>query len=383
MLLEVEPQAIAFYGDLRSPRVSLADASRALRSSIERIVNAGDSLGRRHYTLTAENFWQAGKHGIEPTLLELLDQHGNDWHARDALLDVATHARLDIYREKVLKSHGADYARLMQNSVDLHYILSLEREDDGAALAQALLSSVAVGEQVAPALMSRLAWKSLDARGLADVAARQFMRGKGGFHIDWALTREVADNAGPYDLYVLTRALLLRLSRSLKAEKGRGGGRRLEHHFAELVMDMLALTLDRADAPVARLTRLCLVLHRLVRDYCLGGADRQKLRSALEKSTEVRRLFLRGLINGTNRTEDGIWKAVFLYGSFAFWNDGDIAALAEPAFTQLVASMKARADMPAPAVSRPRERGPELHRESKKQLLWSCPRITGHGLFAM
>ncbi len=369
MLLEVEPQAVAFFGDLRSPQVALAEASTALVAAIERLVNSGDSLGRRHYTLTAENFWQAAKPGIETTLLALFDQHGRDWHARDALLDIATHARLDIFRDRVMKTHGGDYAKLMQNSVDLHYILSLERGDDGVAMAQALLSSVAVGEQVASALMSRLAWKSLDARGMADVATQQFMRGRRGFHIDWALTREVAHNAGPYDLYVLTRALLLRLARSLKAEKVRAGGRRLEHDFAELVMDMLALALDRADAPAARLARLCLVLHRIVRDFHLGGADRQKLRSALEKSTEVRRQFLRGLIDGTDKTEDGVWKAVFLYGSFALWVDGDDAALAEPAFTQLVASMKARAAMPAPAVSPPRERGPKLHKESKKQLL--------------
>lgn len=369
VLIEVEPQAVAFFGDLRSLQVSLAEASTSLAAAIERLVNAGDSLGRRHYILTAENFWQAGKPGIEATLLSLFDRHGSDWHARDALLDIATHARLDIFRDRVLKSHGGDYANLMQNSVDLHYILSLERGDDGAALAQALLSSVAVREQVASALMSRLAWKWLDARGMAEVAAQQFMRGRGSFLVDWALTHDVADNARPNDLYVLTRALLLRLARSLKAEKGRAGGRRLEHDFAELVMDMLALTLDRADAPAARLVRLCLVLHRIVRDFHLGGADRQKLRSALEKSTKVRRLFLRGLINRTDRSEDGVWKALFVYGSFAFWVDGDDAALAEPAFTELVASMNARAAVPAPAVSPPRERGPKLHKESKKQLL--------------
>lgn len=369
VLIVVEPQAVAFFGDLRSPQVSLAEASASLAAAIERLVNAGDSLGRRHYTLTAENFWQAGKPGIEATLLELFDQHGSDWHARDALLDIATHARLDIYRDRVLKTHDGDYAKLMHNSVDLYYILSLERGDDGASLAQALLSSVDVGEQVASALMSRLAWKSLDARGMADVATRQFMRGRGGFRIDWALTREVADNAGPHEIYSLTRALLLRLARSLKAKENRGGGRRLEHDFAELVMDMLALTLDRADASPVRLARLCLVLHHIVRDFHLGSADRHKLRSALERSTEVRRLFLRGLIDGTDRTEDGVWKAVCLYGSFAFWVDGDDAALAEPAFTQLVASMKARAAMPAPPMSLPRERGPKLHKESKRQLL--------------
>ena len=369
VLIKVEPQAVAFFGDLRSPQVSLAEASSALVATIERLVNAGDSLGRRQYTLTAENFWQAGKHGVEPTLLALFDEYGSDKHARDALLDIAIHSRLDTFRDRVLKTHGCDYSKLMQASVDLHYILSLEREDDGAALAQALLWSVAVEEQVVSALISRLAWKSLDAQGIAEVATRQFTSGRGGFHIDWALTREVADSAGPNDLFLLTRALLLRLSRSLKAEKGRAGGRRLEHDFAELVMDMLALALDRADSPALRLACLCLILHRLVRNFHLGGADRKKLRRALEKSTEVRRLFLQGLIDGTDKSEHGVLKAVYINGSFAIWVDGDDVALAEPAFTQLVSSVNASAAILAPTVSRPQVRGPKLHKEFKRQLL--------------
>lgn len=368
-LMKVEPQAVAFFGDLRNPLVPLADAGAALGGAIERLVNAGDTLGRNHYTLTAENFWQVGKAGIEGTLLQLFERHGDDWHARDALLDIGTHVRLEVYREDVLKTHGGSYASLIKNAGDLHYILSLERNDDGAALAQALLATPDVDESVASSLLTKLAWKWLDAYAMAEVAARQFLRGRGGFHIDWALTREVADSAEPQELYALTRALLVRVSRSFKAEKLNGGGRRQGHDFVELVMDMLALAIERSTSTAVRLSRLCLVLHRLVRDFHQSTADKQNLRSVLGKSTEVRRLFLRGLIEGTDKSSDGIWRAVFLYGTFVVWVDGDDAAIAEPGFTAMVTELKARADMPPPPEPPRSRRGPHLDQKSKTQLL--------------
>jgi hypothetical protein len=51
-LLSVEPQAVAFFGDLRHPEVPLHEASSALERSIRRLVTDGDSLGRSFYTLT-------------------------------------------------------------------------------------------------------------------------------------------------------------------------------------------------------------------------------------------------------------------------------------------------------------------------------------------
>lgn len=316
-LMTIEPQAVAFFGDLRSPQTSLAEAAEALTAAIERLVNVGDVLGRRHYTLTIENFWQVGKPGIADTLRLLFERHADDWRARDTLLDIATYVRLDLFREGVMKTHGWSYASLLKNHDDLHYIMSLERDDDGTALAQALVAAPDVAEQVASTLLTRLAWKWLDAREMAEVAARQFLRGRGAFHIDWALTREVADEAEPYNLYALTRSLLVRVGRSLRAERLDGGGRRQGHEFVELVMDMLALAIERSAYSPLRLSRLCLVLHRLVRDFHQGTADRQKLRSALEKATDVRRLFLRGLIEGTDRSSDSIWRSVFLYGTLS------------------------------------------------------------------
>jgi hypothetical protein len=368
-LMTIEPQAVAFFGDLRSPQTSLAQAAEALTAAIERLVNVGDVLGRRHYTLTIENFWQVGKPGIADTLRLLFERHADDWRARDTLLDIATYVRLDLFRERVMRSHGWSYANLLKSHDDLHYIMSLERDDDGTALAKALVAAPDVAEQVASTLLTRLAWKWLDAREMAEVAATQFLRGRGAFRINWALTRDVADDAEPRDLYVLTRALLIRLVRSFKAERTNGGGRRLGHEFVELVMDMLALVIDRAAASSVRVSRLCLVLHRLVRDFHQGTADKQKLGSALEKSTEVRRLFLRGLIEGTDGSSDAIWRAVFLYGTFVVWLDGDDTAIAEPGFTAMVAELKARATMPLPPEPPRIRRGPQLDKTSKAQLL--------------
>ena len=129
-LLEREPQALAFFGDLRNAKVPLAAAKKALTESIQRLVLQGDRLGRGLFNLTTENYWQAGPERLEPLLKELFQKHGDHHWARDALLDIATAARSDVLRRLVLKGHGNSYKRLIQKTMDLRYILELGQAGD-------------------------------------------------------------------------------------------------------------------------------------------------------------------------------------------------------------------------------------------------------------
>ena len=365
-LQAIEPQAVAFFGDLRSPRVSLAEAAAALRASIERLVTGGDDLGRRHYTLTAENYWQAGRPGIEPVLRELFDLHGEDWHARDALLAIATHSRLDVLRASVLRSHGGDYAKLIGNAVDLRYILALERNDDGDALAKALIADRNVGDSATAALLGSLAWKSLDRRAIVELVGRRVGLGLRGFHIDWALTHEVADAASAEQLHALTRSLLLRLSRSLAANESSGDGRR-EADFVGLVMDMLALVIERRELPPARASRLCRVMQRLVVTHHFGTVDQASLRAAIKVSSEVRRSLIRRVLAARDHSREAVWTALFSYVSFVHCDDGDVAAISDPVLADLVAERKALASRPVPPSPRS-VRTPEIGAHAMGQL---------------
>ena len=337
-LLEIEPQAVAFFGDLRSAQVPLADARAALKRSLDRLENTGDRLGRNQFTLTAENYWQAGKPGIEPTLLEAYDSVGSDWRARRALLDIATFARLDIFRDRVLREHGNDYAKLLGSPAELEYLLSLDRRDDAQALSDAARASPRLDEGTLRLLLGELSWKTLDATTIAALASKQYMRKGGGFSLGWALTHDVADSASPEQLAELTENLLSEMVKHFEDKRSENSER--YDNFAEAVHELIALVVQAKNLPVERATELCLTYYRAHSKLHFGSVDHGELRTALKLSDKVRQNLLRAVIAGSDRTPDGIWGAFISHGMYSPWQDGDVEALAEPGFTEMVMTLE-------------------------------------------
>jgi hypothetical protein len=347
-LLEVEPQAVAFFGDLRSSQVSLPEASAALKRSLVRLDTLGDSLGRNQFTLTAENYWQAAKPGIELTLLEAYDSTDSDWHARSALLDIATHARLDIFRNKVLSEHGNDYVKLLGNSAQLVYLMSLERDDDAEALAHAAKASPCLDERTLRLLLGELAWTKFDASTIADLASKQYMRRGGGFDLGWALTHEVADSASPEQLAALAEDLLDHLVKHFDAQRDQHQGR--YDNFAETVEELIALVVQAKNLSVERATHLCLAYYQAHSKLHLGSFHQSQLHTALAKSNAVRRNLLREVISLSDRTANAIWKTFVSLAMYLPWQDGDVEALAEPGLTELETTLKEQAAAQKPPV---------------------------------
>ncbi|MBP0621203.1 hypothetical protein [Cupriavidus consociatus] len=368
-LLEVEPQAVAFFGDLRSAQVRLADASVALKRSLERLETCGDTLGRNQFILTAENYWQAAKPGIEPTLLEAYDSVGPNWHARLALLEIATYARLDVFRNKVLSEHGNDYTKLLGNSAELVYLMSLERDDDAQALADAAKASPRLEERTLRLLLGELAWKTLDATTIAELASKQYMRKGGGFNLSWALTHDVADSASPEQLVALTEGLLAHMVKHFEAKRHEQSER--YDNFAEAVEELVALVVRTESVPVERATQLCLTYYKACGKFHFGSANQVELRTALKRSDAVRQSLLRAVIAQSDRTSDGIWKTFVSYGMYWPWQDGDEEALAESGFTELVTTHRNHAAAQQPAVHPPKAKRDrlELDEASKDTLL--------------
>jgi hypothetical protein len=368
-LLTVEPQAVAFFGDLRHPQVQLHEAAMALERSIERLVADGDSLGRAFYTLTAENYWQAAKPGIVTTLQRLFRKYAGDWHARDALLDIASYGRLEVLRDAVLDAHGHDYSKLLDERLDLSYILALGRNEDFQALAAALKAKSELSESQVARVLGELAWKALDAKSIAAIAAAHFGGGRESFYIDWALTGSVAAEASDADLYNLTRSFLLRLVNT-NVRKGRSAERYRAHEkFVELVSDLLALLIERRAVHATRAAKLCLVLNRHMNQHQHGSADVAKLRAALEANKDVRLAFLRGLIYPTDKTADSIHRSVFWYHSIYQHVADDESELGEPGFTELIKRFKEAAAKPTAIQTRRREHGFVIDEKSKATLM--------------
>lgn len=337
-LLEREPQAIAFFGDLRNRNVPLEAARTALTESIRRLVDKGDRLGRGMFNLTSENFWQAGPTRLIPLLKDLFLEHrGHHW-ARDALLDIATASRSDALRILVLKDHGNSYERLLQNTMDLRYILELGQASDLAGLAVALKTDDEISESVVATLMTRLGWSHLTAKDLAVLVDKQFRRGRGGFSISYAFDDGLVEEASEEQLYELCRSLVVRLAR-LRQREGRSArsrGRTVDR-YVELVAETLAGLLRRPSlSKHKRAALLCLVMQRAMTDGHLGTNNSKDLRQAIGENDAVRFEMLSLNVRRAGKDEDKLWSAVYGYESLCELVAGDVETLNLPELTAVV-----------------------------------------------
>ncbi|MFG6430309.1 H-NS family nucleoid-associated regulatory protein [Pelomonas parva] len=368
VLLDVEPQAVAFFGDLRRLDVSMSDATKAIERTVARLLD-GDSIGRTVYTLTAENYWQAAKPGLEPVLKRLMSVHGDDFAVRDALLNVAANADLDIFRDEILAKHGGHYSKLLAEHLDLYYILALGRQDDLKGLAAAFIADPTRPGTDAPRLVAELAWKTLDAKSIAAIATARMNRRDGvGFSLEWILTREVGPSAPPEKLHDLSRSLLLKLIR--RKDRHNGG----ESYWAgekllEIVTALIALTVKRKAVRTKRAVWLCLVLARHIERKHMGGSDLQPLRSALAGDKELRLEYLRARFALLAPAGDA-FNAAYSDSRLYSYVEGDEVELGRPDFDALVASTKAaeaRAKAKAPVPAR-RRRLLKVEEASKAKL---------------
>lgn len=337
-LLEREPQALAFFGDLRNAQVPFAAAKKALKESIQRLVLQGDRLGRGHFNLTSENYWQAGPERLEPLLKELFQKHGDHHWARDALLNIATAARSDVLRRIVLKEHGSSYERLIQKTMDLRYILELGQAGDLTGLAAALKADDTIGESVAATLMRRLGWNHLTARELAVLIDKQFSQGRGGFSVSYAFDAGLVYDASDEQLYELCRALVVRLAQ-LRERKGRPARKRgrTTDRYLELVAETLAALLRRtAFAKHRRVALLCLVLQRAMTDGHLGTNHSADLRHAIQENAAVRFELLSLNVKRAGKDENKLWQAAYGYESLCELVPADVQRLNLPALTAVV-----------------------------------------------
>lgn len=96
VVLKYEPQALAFFGDLRSRSVPQSDATEAMTECVRRVVEDGEAVGKGMYSLTSENYWQAGPERMAQTIGKLFDEYKEHYWVRKVLLEVSSTCRLDI-----------------------------------------------------------------------------------------------------------------------------------------------------------------------------------------------------------------------------------------------------------------------------------------------
>jgi hypothetical protein len=373
-ILERDPQAVAFFGDLRNSNMPPPAANAALRESIRRLVEQGDRLGRGLFNLTSENFWQAGADGLRPLLQALFKQYGGHSRARHALLDIVTSSRSDALREFVIEAHGGDYRRLLLQSIDVQYLLELGHDDDLTGLAQALKIEDDTNESLVALLMDRLGWSHINHAELAGLVYRQFARGRGGFHVSYVLGAGLLDRANDSQLFAFVRALVVKASRLPKrwrqARQPRGS---TDDRYIELVTEALASLVSRTSlVQHDRVACLCLVLQRLISDKHFGHIDLAAVRNGLQENTSVRRALLALIVRRASKDSSTLWEAVYGYGSMCPISVADVEELGMEPLTALFKEQEelqaARRAKPQP-VPKSREERAKLGMQAKKDLL--------------
>jgi hypothetical protein len=381
-ILRLEPQALAFFGDLRNPAVPPEACKEALRESIRRLVKQGDRLGRGMFNLTSENFWQAGPDKLIPLIKQLFDQYGNHHWARDTLIDIVTACRSDALRSRVLKAHGNRYERLLEHTTDVRYMLELGVDEDLAGLAAAVKASKAASESLVATLVSRLGWLHFTPSELARLIDKQFSCGSGGFHIGYAIeSGDLLESATDEQLYELCRGLVVRVAR-LGDRRGRlvQDRGRVDDRYVEAAAEAVAALVKRSTVRKhLRLARLCLVLQRVLLN--VGTADVSELRQAIQGNAPVRQALLEMAVSRAGQNENKLWSAVFGYEAACVYTAEDIQALNAPLLNKVHAEVEStRAARPAspPAHKAHRSREDRLKvvgAEAKRQLRAMLPSL--------
>lgn len=382
VILRYDPQALAFFGDLRNSLVPLADAKEALTESIRRLVEQGDHPGRSMFSLTSENHWQAGPQRLAPVIASLFDEYGAHCAARELLMDIATACRLDNLRTKVLRQSGGDYSRLLQDRAGVGYLLELGKQDDLDGLAAAIKSSDTLRDSFAALLLRQLGWAHFTPSQVSSLINKQFAKGHGAFSIAYLLDSGEFLAAGTDEqLYQLCRSLVLRVARlsDRNERRGRHIGRG-DEQYVEMVVGAVVSLLSRENAPNSQRTaRLCLVLQRALSEGYFN-ANLKDLRGALEANAPVRRALLGMVAKRSGLDDRHLLMAVIGYDSACRYEPEDIRQVNNLRLSQVYAEHLAQvaASSPPPEPTAKKRSRPETLKVSvaaKKSLKAKLPAL--------
>lgn len=350
IILQCDPQALAFFGDLRNSSIPIADAQDALSESLRRLVEQGDHPGRAMFTLTSENHWQAGPQRLLPTVASLFDEYGENYVARELLMDIAAASKSDILRTRVLRQAGRDYNRLLGDRAGVEYLLDVGMEYDFKGIAAALVSSVAVDESLASLLLRRLGWSYISARQVSSIINRHFAKDRSFFNLSLLFDSEEFLASASYEqLFKVGRSMVLRVARmSDRKQRHADTNKRHTDQYVEMAVGILVALLSRDSAGyIKQVARLCFVLqHALWEGHF--GIDKKELSVSLKDNAAVRRALL-AYIAGQSKIDDTrLMHEVFGYRSTFQFQAADVDWLNNPRLSKVYLDYQAQIATPAP-----------------------------------
>ena len=326
-ILQVDPHALALFGDLRNSSVPLRDAEAALTSTILRQVELGERPGRGQFYPTSENYWQAGSPRLERVISALYRKHSDDHWARETLTAIATASRSPILREQVLKRHARQYTNVLHDNDDLRYLLELGLPEDLKQLASAVAASHSATDSAVARVIEGTGWAYLTPTAAARLVARQMMGESEGFNTGYMLeSSTLLDSATDAQLYEFCRALVERLPTELRdSGEGRSDGERLIEKTIHSVSRLVARVPSHYSQETAD---LCITLQAMLHE--LGMLPNlASLQSAFVGNTALRRRLLQTIAQQGQGKEQTLQRAFGGYDRLANFTEADVIQVAD------------------------------------------------------
>ena len=288
--MKLDPQCVAFFGDLRSTPPQ--DAERALRAALSRIAS-GERIGRGAYTLTSENYWQAGASTLLTSLPNLFGEHSANEDVRELLLEIARTARSSVLLADAFKAAGQDYRKLLKNSDLLEYVLEVGTAADKRKLRSAALKAADLSGRSLRLLLSSSAWSVFDAKDIAKLVRGSMTKGRGQQWLSYSLKSDVVPGAKTDDLCELTLLLLDAVLAALPSNRDDPIHEALHDvkWLAEVVAELLVELVGRKHSAASRKFTSELIVkfktQLLDRDYSTF-IDLDELPESLQAPSEMR-----------------------------------------------------------------------------------------------
>lgn len=340
--IRVDPQAVAFFGDLRSMKVE--DARLALERTAERVA-AGERLGHGAYTLTSENYWQAGPPQLGSTISALFAQYSGNENVKDMLVAIAQHARLPELRTPLLASLADDYSQILSDDDLLLYFLVVGSEADLAALRTAALASSELSERAVRLLIRFFAWTHFSAIDLAVLTQKCMGSDEAKYVLTLTLTDEAGALANNSQLLDLTTRLHTLLLSEIPDEDMFFSKISDLEWLGETVATLLSILVTRNLAPdeVLRVARLIRELQQNLLVMDAGRIDVKELRAVLAKPTAVRFALITELMEHRSAGES-LWVTFFVHRPLVIPSLAEARELGVPDLVDLAEEVASRVD---------------------------------------
>jgi hypothetical protein len=313
--LELDPQCVAFFGDLRY--LPVPEAHAALTAATLQIA-AGQQIGRGVYHLTSENYWQAGGAALLPHISVLFKENINHEDVRELLLDIATAVRSPILRDQAFSFVGKSYRGILDDVGMLTYFLAAGTATDKKRLRSAALKATDLSEQSLRTLIKHCAWSTLDAADIASLVRPTADDDERTYMLSYALTNEVGPAASTDELQDLSKCLLDLVVASLPAGDADDIQENMERAkwLAQVVAELLAELAQRPLKGVAIKRAASLVtefkIEVLDRDMA-SAVDSEALQAVLQPPGPLRSAVVRQLIQKHKSADETTLWHTFLF----------------------------------------------------------------------